>query len=131
MSLLCALALGAASTVALLGGSLAVLLPPLERCLEELCGSRERGRAWVALSGTALAGGVLLVALLAFAAGGPHEDAAGEQGFLRGVAMARAGAAALLCGIAVLCCVVASFTRRGHTGSRGSRRLAGERASRL
>jgi hypothetical protein len=108
---LAAFAAGIAATALLLMAALAFLLPPLSATLHELCGTRERGQSWVALSCTGLAGGALLASLLGFGfdASPGLIDGRVDGLFWSAVRMVQWATAATLVGLAAIAAIVLAF----------------------
>jgi hypothetical protein len=95
-------------TLALATG-LAFLLRPLAGVLEELCGTKERGDCWTAVSAVSWVAGSLLVGLLGFWWGECHPpvlrraDAPGMAAMIwSGTAMVRWALAGMLVGVAAI-----------------------------
>ncbi len=131
---LAALVFGGAATALLVGGALAVLLRPLSATLHDVCGTRGRAQAWVALSCVGLAVGTLLAGLLGFG-WAPHAGHAGSVGSVgaagldfapvslwisvwTSVRMVQWAIAGNLIGLAVIGAVVLAFTNH-PPGSHG------------
>jgi hypothetical protein len=123
MSALAVFAIGCAGVMLAAAGVMAVLLRPLAAALEELCGTRERGEFWTALSGVSLAVGSLLLGLLGFWWGqihpAPAERHSAEDGtlFWSGVGRVRWAAAGILLGLAAVAEIVLAFTARMARGA--------------
>jgi hypothetical protein len=119
MSVFAVCGVGLGATALLLAVVLALLLRPLSASLAELCGAKERGDFWTALSGVSLTAGTLLVSLLGFwweeaghvvRAGQPSADPAAL--FWSSVAMLRWTVAAMLAGLTAIAAMLLAFTAR-------------------
>lgn len=85
------------------------LARPLQAVLTELCGAESRGRFWVVLAETALAGSVLLTSALSFT----PPAGAGVVGRLAGPL--RGASVGALLGLGVIVLVVLAFDRRAQS----------------
>jgi len=117
----CGIGLGAASL--LLAAVLSALLRPLSASLTELCGAKERGDFWTALSGVCLTVGSLLLGLLGFWwSQVTHAEVPGQRSadaaalFWSGVAILRWTVAAVLAGVATIAAMALAFTIRLSRG---------------
>jgi hypothetical protein len=124
MNLFAACGIGLGAMALLLAVVLSAPLRPLSASLAELCGAKERGDFWTALSGLSLTTGALLAGLLGFwlgqatPAGGPDPRSTGEAAlFWSGVAMLRWVAVALLAGVILIASAVLAFTARLARGA--------------
>lgn len=123
MSVLLTFGAGLVVMLALLGAVLALLLGPLSASLQELCGAKERGDFWTALSGVALAVGTLFLGLLGFWYG--QFNLAGAQAnetwpvtaeFWSLVLMVQWATAGVMLGLVAISAIVLSFTARLDRG---------------
>jgi hypothetical protein len=123
MTALTAFGIGLGTTSLLLAGTAALVLHPLARSLRELCGTKERGDFWTAVSSVAFAAGSLLLGLLGFwcgptdRAGLPLAASHPEALFWSPIEMARWTAVGLLLGLFALAAIVARFTARLSRGA--------------
>jgi hypothetical protein len=125
MSAFAACATGLGATALLLAVVLALLLSPLSASLTELCGAKERGDFWTALSGVSLTAGTLVLSLLGFwweqtghagRAGQPSVDPAAH--FWSSLVMLRCTIVAMLAGLTTIAAMLLAFTARLADGVR-------------